>query len=318
MNAVDVVTFGEAMVSFRTEGVLVNGAVCTAHVAGAEANVAIGLARLGHRVRWVGGLADDVLGELVASTLRAQGVEVVRAPSGGRPAGVMLLQRRTADLARVAYARKDSAASRLTAEPVLAALEAGAGRLHITGITPVLSASAREATLSALRRAGELGVPVSFDVNYRAALWSRDEAASTLSELARYAQVVIASEDELALATPTRSGEAEPTEEEMVAALVASGCGEVVIKRGAMGASLFRDGVRLDAPARQVTVVDVVGAGDAFTAGYLSGRLDDLDDAACLDRGITLGAFAVSTRGDWEGLPTRDELALLGAPDVTR
>lgn len=324
---VDVLTFGEAMVSFRTDGVLVDGAACTAHVAGAESNVAIGLARLGHAVRWVGGLADDALGELVAATLAAERVEVVRAPSTGRPAGVMLLQRRTADVARVAYARADSAGSRLAAETVLAAFGEGVRRLHVTGITPALSRTAREATLAAVRHAASAGIPVSLDVNYRAALWACGEARSAIAELARYAEVVIASEDELDLtvergdAEPL-SGEAARTDEaEVVARLLGAGCREVVVKRGSRGASLFREGLRLDAPARAVTVVDVVGAGDAFTAGYLSGRLAGLGDAGCLDRGITLGAFAVSTRGDWEGLPRRDELALLaddGPADVTR
>ena len=340
----DVLTFGEVMVSFRTDGMLVSGAACTAHVAGTEGNVAIGLARLGHSARWVGALADDALGDFVASTLASEGVDVVRAPAQGRPAGVMLLQRRTADIARVAYVRKDSAASRLTSDEVLAAFGPGVRRLHVTGVTPALSASAAEATLAAVQHAASLGVPVSLDVNYRAALWSRQQARAALAEIVPHVDVVIASEDELDLVVPARlsdpsaprastaearHGTADvfsqppdelPSEQELVDSLLRRGCGEVVVKRGARGATLFREEIRLDAPAREVSVVDVVGAGDAFTAGYLSGRLDGLSDADCLERGNVLGAFAVSTRGDWEGLPTRDELDLLtpGGRDVTR
>ena len=381
-TALDVLTFGEVMVSFRTDGMLVSGAACTAHVAGTEGNVAIGLARLGHSARWIGGLADDALGDFVASTLASEGVDVVRAPAQGRPAGVMLLQRRTADIARVAYVRKDSAASRLTSERVLAAFGPGVRRLHVTGVTPALSASAAEATLAAVQHAASLGVPVSLDVNYRAALWSRQAARAALAEIVPYVDVVIASEDELDLVVPAglsdpsapraRAAETEhdttapvglrdpagpragtpetehdtadtlspseqppgeptklppgeppdesPGEQALVDWLLQRGCGEVVVKRGARGATLFREGIRLDAPAREVSVVDVVGAGDAFTAGYLSGRLDGLSDADCLERGNVLGAFAVSTRGDWEGLPTRDELDLLtpGGRDVAR
>lgn len=310
-------TFGEAMVSFRTDGALVNGTSCTAHVAGAESNVAIGLARLGHSVRWVGGVADDLLGDLVESTLVTEGVDVVRVPSGGRPAGLMLLQRRTADIARVAYARKDSAGSRLTVDAVLAALgAAGVGWLHVTGITPALSATAADATRAAVRHAASAGVRVSLDVNYRAGLWSREAARAALAELVPYVDVLIASEDELDLV-----GEPGRTETELVARLLGEGCREVVVKRGARGAMLVTSaGVRLDADALPVTVVDVVGAGDAFTSGYISGRLDDLTDRACLDRGVSMGAFAVSTRGDWEGLPRRAELGLLAATgsDVER
>lgn len=313
---IDLLTFGETLVSFRAEGVLVSGAACTAHVAGAESNVAIALSRLGHRTRWVGGIAPDALGELVASTLRGQGVDVVPADPDGRPAGVMLLQRRTADLARVAYARKDSAGSRLTAAPLLAALDQGARRLHVTGITSALSPCARDATRAAVLEAARRGVPVSLDVNYRAALWSREQARAALAELVPHVQLVIASEDELDLV-----GAAGATEAEVVADLSAAGCAEVVVKRGAAGATLHRDGRRFDAPAHPVNVVDVVGAGDAFTAGHLSGRLEGLPDEPCLQRGIALGAFAVSTRGDWEGLPRRAELDLLAGPsaaDVSR
>lgn len=305
---IDLLTFGETMVSFRASGPLVNGMPCTAHVAGAESNVAIALARLGHDVRWAGALADDALGELVASTIAREGVDVVRADPRGRPAGMMLLHRRTADLARVAYSRKDSAGSRLDTDAVLGALGGGVRRLHVTGITPALSPTTRAATLDAVHEAAGRGVLVSLDVNYRAALWSRGEARAVLGEVLPFVEVVIASEDELDLV-----GAAGGSEAEVVAALAEVGCDQVVVKRGARGASLHRGGVRLDAAALPVSVVDVVGAGDALTAGYLSGRLDGLDDAGCLSRGVTLGAFAVSTSGDWEGLPRRGELSLLAA-----
>jgi 2-dehydro-3-deoxygluconokinase len=91
----------------------------------------------------------------------------------------------------------------------------------------------------------------------------------------------------------------------------------VVTKRGAAGATVHSAAGRVSAPARVVPAVDPVGAGDAFVAGYLSGRLDGLDPASCLDRAVVLGAFAVSRTGDWEGLPTRTELGLLDAPSGT-
>lgn len=313
---IDVLTFGETMVSFRAEGVLTSGAECTAHVAGAESNVAIALARLGHRARWVGAVSEDALGDLVASTLRGQGVDIIAADPQGRPSGVMLLQRRTADLSQVTYVRRDSAGSRLTREAVLSALAEGARRLHVSGITPALSPSTREATLTAVVEAADRGISVSLDVNYRGALWTRKEARAALMELVPHVDLVIASEDELDLVA-----EAGRTEAELLTALDAMGCGEVVVKRGARGATLHRAGRAIDAPARSVTVRDVVGAGDAFTAGYLSGRLDGLTDEGCLSRGLTLGAFVVSTLGDWEGLPGRHELHLLGdgpLTDVTR
>lgn len=332
-SACDLVTLGESMVSFRTDGMLTPGGVCTAHVAGAESNVAIGLARLGHRARWVGGVADDELGDFVARTLTVEGVQVVAAPAPpGRAQGVMLLQRRTADATRVAYARAGSVGSRIDSRTALDAL-AGARRLHVTGITPALSQESAATISDVVAAARREGLQISLDVNYRARLWSR-EARAALTALVPSVDVVIASSDELDLLVTDQLGRgssgrihdghrgaAEERESRVVARLAELGPTEIVVTRGADGASLYRDGRRIDAPSRAVTAVDVVGAGDAFTAGYLSGRLDGLDDVECLERGTVLGAFAVSTRGDWEGLPRRGELGLLDgwAPgDVAR
>jgi 2-dehydro-3-deoxygluconokinase len=122
-----------------------------------------------------------------------------------------------------------------------------------------------------------------------------------LAELVPHARLVIASDDELNLVS---KGE----EEDAVAALLDAGVAQVVVKRGARGASLWTADGRLDQAALAVEAVDTVGAGDAFCAGFISGLLDGLDGRACLLRATTLGAFAVSTAGDWEGLPHRDGL----------
>lgn len=106
-------------------------------------------------------------------------------------------------------------------------------------------------------------------------------------------------------------------EAEAVRGVLAAGVGEVVVKRGASGATAFTAEGATDRAAIQVGAVDLVGAGDAFVAGYLSGLLDGADIPARLHRAVTTAAFAVATRGDWEGLPTRDELGLLDQPDGT-
>ena len=104
---------------------------------------------------------------------------------------------------------------------------------------------------------------------------------------------------------------ADHAEDAAVQALLDAGATHVAVKRGAAGATLWCRGERHDAPAVPVTAVDALGAGDAFSAGVLSGLLDGLTPAECLHRGTVLGAFAVSSHGDWEGLPRRDELHLL-------
>ena len=91
-----------------------------------------------------------------------------------------------------------------------------------------------------------------------------------------------------------------------------------MLKLGAGGALVLAGGDVARVPAVAVTAVDVVGAGDGFVAGYLPGLLDELPPAGKLARGAACGAFAVSTFGDWEGLPTRAELGLLTGTDVLR
>ncbi len=298
----DVVTVGESMVAFRWAGPFALGAPLVARLAGAESNVAIGLARLGHRVRWAGRVGQDAWGDLVLRELRAEGVDTATAHRDpGAPTGLMFTETRTADVVRVDYRRAGCAGSRVDTTDVEAALEPLPGIVHLTGITPALSRSAAEAVALAAEVATTAGALVSFDVNFRSGLWNRADASAVLRPLARRAQLLIASEDELGLV-------ADGDEAAAVAELLAAGVTRVAVKRGSAGATMWGPDGRNDVAALRVTAVDVVGAGDAFSAGLLSGLIDGLDDRAALARANVLGAIAVSTQGDWEGLPRRHEL----------
>ncbi|WP_218009153.1 sugar kinase [Herbidospora cretacea] len=303
-----VLTFGETMASLRAEGPIRLGGGMRLSVAGAESNVAIGLARLGHRVRWAGLVGDDETGELVLRTLRAEGVDLTHARADRRgPTGLVLFERRVGELTRVIYHRAGSAASFLSPGDVLPALDPPPAILHVTGVTPALGPGPAEAVRAAVLAAVGSGVPVCLDVNFRARLWDRETAAAALRPLASSLTVVVASDDELDLVAPA----AATTERDRVAALLDAGVRDVVVKRGADGATGHTATQTAHLPARRVAVADVVGAGDAFVAGYLSGMLDDLDLPGRLGRAVTVGAFAVASTGDWEGLPARSELGLL-------
>lgn len=314
----EVVTFGETMAAMRSGGPLRLGGTLSLSVAGAESNVAIGLARLGHRVAWVGRVGDDELGALVLRTLRAEDVDVSAAViDRDRPTGLILFERRTADVSRAQYYRSGSAGSGLDAAdlaPVMTpVLTTGSGILHLTGITLALSPSAAEATRSVTARAREAGRLVSFDVNYRARLWSADEARETLRALVPAADIVFGSARELALLTDDLAGDVRAIAED----LLGRGVATVVVKRGADGATAYTAHGVSSVPARAVRAVDVIGAGDAFVAGYLSGVLDGLGTDGRLRRAAAVSAFAVGSTGDWEGLPTRAELSLLDAEEET-
>ncbi|HWI29902.1 MAG TPA: sugar kinase [Microbacterium sp.] len=304
----DVVTLGESLVAIRAHGRLALADPLHASPAGAEMNVAIGLSRLGHRTAWVGVLGADPAGDLVARTLRAESVDLdwVRRDESA-PTGLMLVDMPAAIAPTVTYHRRASAGSRIGPADVVALTATTARIWHLSGITPALSETAHAATTTAFEVARETSALVSFDVNYRAKLWDRAAAGAALAPLARRADIVVASEGELDLVADGAC------EAERVAQLLDAGVSEVVVKRGVHGATMFNADGAVSCPAYAITEVNSIGAGDAFTAGYLSGALDGLSIAQRLYRGARCGALAVSGAGDWEQAPTRADLALLEA-----
>jgi len=300
----DLLTLGEAMVSVRSKQALRLGGDATLSVAGSESNVAIGLARLGHHPAWVGAVGNDEPGRLILRTLRAEGVDTgfVRL-SDMSFTGFIAFDQPAHDITRVSYHRRGSAGAELSVADCEKALAETRPRLlHVTGITPALSEGARAATAYAVWAAGDSGIGVSLDVNYRGRLWSRDEAAACLRQLLPGVRTVFASEDELDILTDATDA---------VPALLDAGVEEVVVTAGGAGAWAHSAKGTTHRPALPVTVVDSIGAGDAFVAGYLSAALDGLDVEHRLGRAAACGAFCVGAVGDWEALPTRDDLALL-------
>ncbi len=314
VTGVGLVTIGETMASLLAPGVgpLRHQPHLHLHVGGAESNVAISVVRLGGQATWVGRVGDDELGDLVLAQLRGEGVDVQHAVrDDGAPTGLMIKSRRTSTVGRVTYYRRGSAGSRLSPADIPVDAVRAAGALHVTGITPALSPGARAATFAAVEEARGAGVPVSLDVNHRAALWTADEAGPVLAELAARADVLFAGEDEAGLLGAAGDPEA------VVRALAELGPPVAVLKRGARGALAVVDGALVHVPAHPVVAVDPVGAGDAFVGGYLAELLLGADAEARLATAAACGAFAVTVPGDWEGLPTRRDLQLLSTPEGT-
>ena len=308
----EVVTIGETMALLRAPapGRLRDMTSLRLSAAGAESNVAIGLVRLGHRASWIGRVGDDELGRMILTRLRGEDVDVSRAVVDSAQTALMLRERRTPAVDRVTYYRRGYAGSRLQPEDLDENLLRNARIVHLTGITPALSESARATVYAAVDIAHSAGVLVTFDLNYRSALWSIDEAASQLWALANQADVVFAGEDELRVLERASSGTAARE-------LSANGERTVVVKKGAAGASSIRGGALYEQAAPAVQAVDPVGAGDAFVAGYISALLDGRDEAGRLALGCAVGAHAVTVAGDWEGLPDRDDLTMATMPEGT-
>jgi 2-dehydro-3-deoxygluconokinase len=283
--------------------------------AGAESTVAIGMRRLGHEAVWAGVVGDDELGARVLRDLTAEGVDTRFARTDPeRPTGFMIRELRTAEYTRVSYYRDRSAGSRLSQADVEAALAAvpGPDLVHLTGITPALSTSCADAVRRAVELAHRARIPISFDVNYRSTLPGSSATAALVKELLPRIDILFVGDDELALATD------ETDLRHAARGLLTRGPDEVVVKRGADGAlAVSADGTEVEQSALKVRVVDVIGAGDSFTAGYLAARCDGLPLAERLRWAAIAAACTVGTHGDWEGLPTRADLRHRGGGSVT-
>ncbi len=272
-------------------------------IGGAESNVAIALARLGISSAWAGLLGDDEPGALVLDRIRAEGVDTCAVRRvHGRPTG-LYLREELAGQVRVHYYRAGSAASTMAPGSLDLDCLDGADVLHLTGVTPALSPECADFVRWAAQEGRRRGLQVSFDVNYRSWLWGPAEARTAIESVLPYVDVLFVSAEEAAALW----GWAD--DEDGVRRLADAGPREVILKRGHLGASLWSEKERWDAEPFAVRQVDPIGAGDAFAAGYLAGTLQGARPEARLRLGNAMGALCVTTLGDYEGLPTAEELA---------
>lgn len=302
----EVVTMGEVMGTFRFSGHFGVGTTVTPSLAGAETNVAIALARLDHPVSYVGSLGADTIGEGILRTLRGESVRVDHVALRPEPTGILVSRIVGPEMKRVDYHRSGSAGRIISHDQIEAALAEEPQILHITGITPALGDTARDAVFHAVLLARELGITVSFDVNYRSRLWGAEDARPVLERLARQSDILFGGTQELKLLT----GEPDPVT--AMTEIAAWGVGNVIWKSSDLARSLS-GGELVEAPNRIVQAVDPIGAGDAFVSGWLSARLDGRSMMERLVRAHIMGAVIVGIEGDWEGLPMRRVLDSLEA-----
>ncbi|HEY8294600.1 MAG TPA: sugar kinase [Micrococcaceae bacterium] len=300
-------------------------------IGGAESNVAMGLAAMGLDAHWIGRVGRDgfgtrILNDLQAHRVGTSGVEIdpdrptglyVKIPAAELPSrGRSSLEPGAVEPAvpggsSVLYYRQGSAASAMgpatLLNPVVASLLRDAALIHLSGITAALSPGCAELSRSILGAPRE-GRTVSFDVNWRPALWA-DKDPAILAELANLADVVLMGSDEAALAFGT--------DDETELRRLLPDPAVLVIKNADISAvALNRDGSRVEVPALAVEVLEPVGAGDAFAAGYLSGLLMGLDQKSCLRRGHISAAATLTVRGDRGPLPADEVMsAVLACSD---
>jgi 2-dehydro-3-deoxygluconokinase len=293
----DLLTVGEPLICLTAAGRMTASPTLAKSIGGAEANVAIGLARLGLRAGYVSRVGADPFGDEIVRTLRGEGVDVSRVQrSAARPTGLMVKELRSPGDVRVHYYRQGSAASELDGIGAIPA----ARHVHATAITLAIGPGPAAAVGELLAAAQRMGASVSFDPNIRLKLWSMDDAVIAVREVLPYVDDLLLSEREaLAIAGAGELGDA-------LRRLSAHGIARIVVRRGAEGAVGIADGVLVEVAAETAgPVVDCVGAGDAFTAGYLFERLCGATFQAAMVTGAWVAGHVVAHLGDYEGLPDR-------------
>lgn len=308
-NALDVITIGEAMAMFVAThtGDLSEVDHFMKRVAGAELNVATGLARLGLKVGWVSRVGNDSFGQFVLDTLKKEGIDTAGVTLDGRyPTGFQLKSKVTDGTdPTVEYFRKGSAASHLSVEDFNPIWFTAARHLHLSGVAAALSTSSYALLDRAAGAMKAAGKTISFDPNLRPVLWkSEAEMVEKLNHLAFQADWVLPGLKEGFILT------GEKTLEGIADFYLNKGVKAVILKTGADGAWYkTADGEQGAVAAVKVeNVVDTVGAGDGFAVGVVSALLEGKTLHQAVTRGNVIGSLAIQVQGDSEGLPTREQL----------
>lgn len=333
-----IVCFGELLIRLSApgRGLLLQQPSLDVHVGGAEANVAIGLARLGHATRMISAVPDNALGAGAVAALRASGVESAVITLPGRMGLYFLSPGAGLRAAEIIY---DRAGSSFALAPASAfdwpRLLAGATRLHLSGITPALGPQSADLALAAAQAATALGIAVSFDGNYRSHLWQAwaSDPPAILSRLVAHADILFGNHQDigLILGRDFAGDDRQPAAAQAAFAafprlrLVAATARTVhAADSHALSARIdARDGHGVADAITLASIVDRIGAGDAFAAGVLHGLLQgDLaqaDLAHAARTGLALAGLKHYLPGDASLFGQRDiDAFLAGQHDVRR
>ncbi|TNC20570.1 sugar kinase [Amycolatopsis alkalitolerans] len=298
----DLLAIGETMVMVtpRPGGRLDAHSSFLLRPGGAESNVAALLSALGHRTAWAGAVGNDPLGDIVVNSLRERGVEVGLVRRDAERPTAVYFKDPGPEGTKVYYYRSGSAAAAMSTADLAAWTGCPARVVHLTGITAAISPQGRELTHHLL--AGRpLGTALaSFDVNHRPALWSAADAAPVLLDLAQRSDIVFVGRDEAETlwGTPDAGSVRKLIDRP----------GHLIVKDAAVEAVGFTPDGECRVPATPVEVVDAVGAGDAFAAGWLSGLLDGRDETTRLRLGHFAASRVLRSPSDLAELPRAAEV----------
>jgi 2-dehydro-3-deoxygluconokinase len=313
VSNVDLLTVGESMLRFSVPAgrLLADAPVFDVHVAGTESNVAVAVARMGFKSRWLSRLPDNVLGHRIADTIAGQGVDCSFVNwSDTDRAGVYFIEFGASPRpTKVLYDRAPSAARNMDETTFDLSLIDKAKIIHLTGITVALSEGCRRLIEMIVAQANDLKIPIVFDINYRALLWTHKECRSQLAPLLSKVDTLIVSKRDL----ESIFGIAGDTAAKELHQLF--GMSRIAITTGDEGAVGFENGNTVVVPGYPVEMVDRIGAGDSFAAGVITGLLEG-NFVRGLQYGVAMSALQLTTEGDLFRLTRKDVLQLMASESV--
>ena len=311
----DIATLGEIMLRLSPphNERLLQTATLDMKFGGAETNIAVNLARLGYKTTWLSRLPDNVFGQRVLAELQGYGVDTsgVKLATNERMGTYFIEFGAPPRPNRVVYDRANSAASRMSVADINFDLIASAQWFHTTGITPALSKDCEALTLAAVNYARTQGLRVSFDVNYRALLWSPQEAARVLEPILKLCHIVfIAHRDAVSLFGVSEDANKAATE------LQARFGSEILMmtvgENGAVAASATSQVYHIAQPFEVPHPIDRIGAGDAFDAGFIAGQMRGASLEESMRLGHALSALKMTIPGDYALVTAQEVEQLLG------
>jgi 2-dehydro-3-deoxygluconokinase len=302
----DVITIGDAMIAMcpKEKGPIIFCNTFERKVGGAELNVAIGCARLGLESGWISRLGNDDFGKYILKTARGEGIDTSEVKLvDGYPTSVYFREVLADGSSRSFYYREKSPTSTMKSEELNEEYFKKAKVLHITGVFPSITKNNQEIILESVRLAKKHNLTVSFDPNIRLKMWTKEEAKAYIEKLLPDVDILLIGDEEIEILL------GDTTIEDAIKTFHGYGIEKVIVKKGAKGA-LGSDGknvYEVDA-IKPKALVDTVGAGDGFAAGFLTSLVKGKTLEECVKFANAVGSLVVGVEGDNEGLPCYEDV----------
>lgn len=303
----DVVTIGDAMITLNptTKGPLRYVQTFERKVGGAELNVAIGCSRLGLKTGLISRIGNDEFGRYIFNFIRGEGIDTSQVKTVDYPTSLNVKEILEDGSGRTFYYRENSPILSLQKEDIPEDYIKNAKIFHISGVFSSIHPKNVDLIHHALKIAKKHNVLVSLDPNIRLKLWNKERAKEVLMSYLPMVDILLAGEDEADILFGTKDSK------QIIEICKSYKIETVAIKRGEKGADAYHKEEYLEMPAYPpIKVVDTVGAGDGFDAGFLYGLIKGFTLKRTLQLSNMIGSMVVSVSGDNEGLPYLDEVLI--------